>query len=541
MFPFLHDTRAQLPDPEQAAGELGQKGAYLRWAAGLSERVPPGFVVPCAHAAGLTDRDAGAVSDLRSALERLCAQLGPDARLAVRSSPSYSLPGALLSVLDLPVGSDADARLDAVLAAVDRVLESARKKPALDQRAAMSMRPSSGAEVAVVVQVMINVASNQDFGAVAFSHDPATGAPGLLGELALGQPAAAVVSGRRRPQPLALRNARPGQEAECLEGRAPDVYAQVVALTQRLSDAADQPLELELVFAHGELWVVQARPLVLSPRGKLAVLLSALENGRPSVQRLVAELPVKDLARLIELRVSDRTLLSATVVARGLAASPGVVTGRLVFDLEEATRRGPHESIVLVRRDALPEDVAAFRAAKAVITTSGGLTSHASVIARGLRIAAVIGCSDLRLDARAGCLRQVSTDPEAPPVAQANDLVTVDGHRGLVFAGEISALPVVPPELAQVCVRLKGHRVRQLFALGPSVASDYAYEQCSLDGVWDAQRHTHVRGSAADGAVTIHDDLPTDSAFHGQSPSEAVACRPEHAAAWALFLAREHK
>ncbi len=516
---------------------LGQKGAWLRWLAAQGERVPEGFIVPVEMAKALRDRDPTCVAELEAALSAL---RGKGNALAVRASPVYSLPGALLTVLDLTVAGDLAALVARVLEAIDRVLLSASSSAACNQLAAQSAEPLRTPWLAVIVQVMINVKNIDDFGAVAFTHDPARGELGLVGEYAPGQATAVVVSGRARPEPLARAGSRPGRENTCLEVAQPQAFQRVSELSARLANAADEPLDLELVMASGELWIVQARPLVLSVRAALRVALEAARGKRASLSRLLRRITAKDLASLVEARLPEPAQLSNTkILARGLAASPGVASGRLVFELDDAIARAALEPVVLVRRDALPDDIAAFRAARAIITTSGGLTSHAAVIARGLRVPAAIGCADLRIDVKSRCLVGTTELGATEVIARENDRVTVDGHRGIVYAGALPSVPVVAPELRALCNELRSHRRTSLLALGPSIAADRAYEECALDGIWDAQTATDVRGSATASHVHIAADFATDALSVGQPIHAAIACPPEHAPAWVLWLASQ--
>ncbi len=523
---------SQAGDSEDESARLGQKGAWLRWLVAQGERVPDGFVIPAEIAPRLRAREPVYVAELQAALEALAAK---GRALAVRASPVFSLPGALLTELNL--ASDADALTATLLAAIDRVLLSAQAPAARDQLAAVGIDPGATPWLAVVVQVMVHVAEASDFGAVAFTHDPARGEPSLLGEYAPGQATAIVVSGRGRPLPLTRAATRPGREEACLEVAQPQAFKRVRDVCDRLAKRAGEPLELELVVTQGEPWVVQARPLVLSARAALRVALDALRDDHASASRLLRRISPDDLVPFMETRLPEPAhLTGAVIVARGLAASPGVATGRLVFGLEQVIARAALEPVVLVRRDALPEDIAAFRAACAVVTTSGGLTSHAAVIARGLRVPAAIGCADVRLDAKSGCLVRLSEFGAGEVVAREGDLVTVDGHRGVLYAGAVPTVLVVAPELRTLCLALRPRRSISLLVIGPSAAAERAYEECALDGIWDPASNTCVRGPATTKSVQVVDERPTDSLHVGLLQVAAIACLPEHAPNWALWL-----
>ena len=153
----------------------------------------------------------------------------------------HSLPGALLTVLDLEVAGTTELT-ESVLVALDSVLQSATSSATLEQLRARDLDVQMGPWVGVVVQWVASVQRADDFGAVAFTHDPARGAAGVAGEFALGQPISQVVSGRQRPEPMTRAASRPGREGTCLEVAYPDAFQRVRDLCVRLSERADEPL-----------------------------------------------------------------------------------------------------------------------------------------------------------------------------------------------------------------------------------------------------------------------------------------------------------
>ncbi|MFT3922460.1 MAG: PEP-utilizing enzyme [Myxococcales bacterium] len=467
------------PASELAAHALryGQKAAWLSRALGYACAIPQGVAVSGDEVrAALSGEPA-----VRAALEAALADLRAEGAmgLAVRSSPADSLPGALLTRLG--VASD----LEAVLQGITEVLASDAKPAARAQRAARGIAEESPA-LPILVQRYVEVEGPADFGAVVFTRDPDRGTAGLVGEYLPGLGAEQVVSGKRVPWPLATSaRAQQAQRESSLSVRDPAAYAEIEALAARLEHGFGEPLELEFVRAQGVLWLLQVRPLVMSARALVHVTLEAIEADSPAFRRHAERLLSADLTGLIEREfpapVPDAQGDSAPQL-RGLVASRGVASGVLVTDPERALARAPHEPVILFRNQASPEDVAAFRAASAVVTTSGGLTCHAAVIARGLAVPAVVGCSDVLVDSRAGLVHR-RHDPSAV-VLREGDLVSVDAQRGLVYRGAHQVLPrVVSPELRRLAQELRKLREIALWAYGPPDAALQAKEDAWLDGI----------------------------------------------------------
>jgi phosphohistidine swiveling domain-containing protein len=448
----------------------GQKATLLARAAAQGERVPAGVVLSAVEAAALVAGDARLEARLEASLAWLAA--GGAVRVAVRSSPTLSLPGALLTRLDVP------CEREAVRAALAEVVASTRAPAALDQLRARDLAVPEAAWCGVVVQRYVP-ASAASSGLVACTHNPTSGEPGLFGEYVAHAGAQAVVSGRARPSALSCAAARAGAEHAALERTNPALFAELAGLVARLEAAFEEPLELELAHADGLTWLLQVRPLVLSPRAQARVALAAIEADSPRYAELLRRLIADGLPRLVEVRLPPPERLGKAL-GRGLAASPGVGSGVLVIDLASALERAKSEPVILARRDAVPEDVAAFRASHGVLTTSGGLTSHAAVIARGLRVPAVVGASQLRVDSRQRCLLDAV---DGHVIAREGELVTLDAHRGLLYAGSITAEPAVAaPELGQLLVEARKLRRVPVWVRAPHAQAIALRASFVLDG-----------------------------------------------------------
>jgi len=452
---------------------LGLKASWLGRASLAGERVPPGFCIDAQASADIAAGDDRALARLRASLDVLEASApGEPLRVAVRASPTLSLPGALLTLLDV------SADLETVRAALQKVLASCQLPAVNEQLAAQGLSAPAQPWLAVLVQRYLPVVTSSDFGAVVFTRDPATGERRLRGEYSL-TGVSAVVSGRVRPKPLESNHAGHAGEAESLAVRDPDALAQIKALAQRLSTLFDQPLELELAYLNGEPWLLQARALVLSPRALVKVALDAIDEDSPSYATHLLQLARRGLASFSEYHFSETP--ADALVARGVAASMGAAVGVVVTDVQRAIERAQHEPVVLLRPDAIPEDIAAFRAAKAVVTTSGGLTCHAAVIARGLGVPAVVGCGGVRIDL-AGRQLWGGRDT-AQVVLREGDWVSVDARRGTMYFGQLPVeVRIHDAELRRLFVEIRKLRPTPLWVEGDARLALQLKEDACLDG-----------------------------------------------------------
>jgi phosphoenolpyruvate synthase/pyruvate phosphate dikinase len=468
-FQSLHAQGASL-------AQHGQKAALLARAVTLGERVPAGFVIDVRQALAL----AQGSSELEHALAQALAWLSESSgvsRVAVRSSPTLSLPGALSTELSVP------CEPAEVLRALRAVLASTGSPSVIEQARATKLALPTAPWCAVLVQAFVEASDVEAAGVVLCTRHPTSGKAVPSGEYVPRAGADQVVSGRVTPRPLALADARRDSEHEALETVNHALFSELCALGARLDQAFDEPLELEIVHAEDVTWLLQVRPLALSPRALAQVALDAIANDSGRYAHWLTRVIDEALPALVEARMPPPEQVgTARMLAKGLAASPGSGTGILVIDLDEALERAQKEPVVLARRDAVPEDVAAFRAAKAVVTTSGGLTSHAAVIARGLRVPAVVGVGRVHVDLKQRCL--VDAHERSRVLAREGDIVSVDGHRGLVYSGQVDLLPAVQAEeLTQLLAEVRKLRRWPLWVRASLDVAGPMRKAFQLDGV----------------------------------------------------------
>jgi len=323
---------------------------------------------------------------------------------------------------------DVRQQLLTALAAMARVWNAPRAKT---QRKIQGAPEDAG--LALIVQVMVFGNAGEDSGVGrAWSRHPQTGAAAMAGEF-LAQAQGPDLASRLRPI-LPLRNGG----GESLQSLMPATYSAleqgVAALEVRLRDA----VEVEFTVEHGRLWFLSARPGKRSTAASLQIVTDFVKAGAMSEEEALLRVDPLSLDQLLHSTIDPDA--KRTVVASGLPASPGAVSGQIIFDAEEARALAADGMrVILVRPETLPEDIRGLHAAEGVLTTRGGMTSHAAVIARGMGKPCVSGASALRIDAKAGTL-------SAPGLTlKRGDIITLDGSTGQVLKGTVE---IRAPELS---------------------------------------------------------------------------------------------
>ncbi len=311
--------------------------------------------------------------------------------------------------------------------AIEAVFRSWNGKRAIEYRKQYRITPdlARGTAVTIVTMVFGNL-GNESATGVLFTRDPSTGSPGLYGDYLTNAQGEDVVAGIRTPKPIAD-----------LQKEMPDVYANLEKTSQKLENHYREPQDIEFTIERKALFFLQTRAAKMGPMGAVRAAVDMVHEGVISKQEALLRISPEQLEQLLHPRVdpSNRT----APVAVGVPAAPGAASGKVVFDADTAvewTKKG--EKVILVREETKPEDVHGFFAAQGVLTSRGGKTSHAAVVARGIGKPCIVGCSSLSIYQQSRLLRVGVTT-----IAQ-GDTITVDGSTGMVFLG---AVPLLQPEL----------------------------------------------------------------------------------------------
>ena len=327
---------------------------------------------------------------------------------------------------------------DQLWGAIGAVIRSWNNPRAKAYRRINNLPEGGGTAVTVQAMVFGNLGETSATG-VAFTRHPSTGENILWGEFLPNAQGEDVVSGMRTPQDLTETARREtGSEAPSLEAAMPEVYAEFRAVCAALERHHHDVLDLEFTIERGRLWMLQARPAKRTIHAALKTAVDMAHEGLITRAEAVARIEPRMLEQLLHPTIDADS--GSDIFARGLPASPGAASGTVVFTSEEAEiARTQGRKVILVRVETSPEDVHGMHAARGILTTRGGMTSHAAVVARGMGKPCVCGAGTIRVDFHAG------TMSAGGRTIRRGDMITIDGGTGQVLVG---AVPLREPELS---------------------------------------------------------------------------------------------
>jgi pyruvate,orthophosphate dikinase len=274
---------------------------------------------------------------------------------------------------------------------------------------------------------------------VAFTRDPSTGANLFYGEYLVNAQGEDVVAGIRTPQHLTIDGKQAQKsDAPAMEEVMPEVFKQLCGVRETLEKHYRDMQDIEFTVQRGKLYMLQTRNGKRTAKAALKIAVDMVRDGLIDKKEAVARIVPASLDQLLHPTLDPKA--ERKVIAKGLPASPGAASGKAVFSADEAeTRARTGEKVILVRRETSPEDIHGMHAAEGILTSTGGMTSHAAVVARGMGKPCVAGAGDVRIDARAGTLTVRGT------TVKAGDQMTLDGSTGEIMLGIV---PTVQPELS---------------------------------------------------------------------------------------------
>ncbi|MGD9536494.1 MAG: pyruvate, phosphate dikinase [Alphaproteobacteria bacterium] len=353
--------------------------------------------------------------------------------------------------LDAPFPQDVRGQL---WGAIRAVFDSWMNARAITYRKLHNIPDSWGTAVNVQAMVFGNMGQDCATG-VAFTRDPSTGEKAIYGEYLVNAQGEDVVAGIRTPQPLteAARRANRAGGAS-LETAMPPVFRELEAVFARLEGHYRDMQDIEFTVQKGKLWLLQTRTGKRTARAALKIATDMVAEGLIKEADAVRRIDPQALEQLLHPALDPSA--PRELIARGLPASPGAAVGKVALSADEATDLAAKgEAVILVRAETSPEDIHGMHAAKGILTSRGGMTSHAAVVARGMGRPCITGASELRIDEAKRCVSVAGL------VINAGDIITIDGTRGEVIKG---AVPTVEPVLGGDFQTLMGwaDRIRSL-------------------------------------------------------------------------------
>ncbi|NKE44992.1 pyruvate, phosphate dikinase [Roseomonas frigidaquae] len=290
---------------------------------------------------------------------------------------------------------------------------------------------------AVNVQAMVFGNMGEDCATgVCFTRDPSTGENFFYGEYLINAQGEDVVAGIRTPQPMAESRAKPGERS--MELAMPNAYAELVAVREKLEKHYADMQDIEFTVQQNKLYMLQTRNGKRTAAASLKIAVDMAREGLIDRTEAIKRVDPKALDQLLHPTLDPKAARKA--LAKGLPASPGAACGVIVFSADEAEARAAKgEAVILVRIETSPEDIHGMHAAKGILTTRGGMTSHAAVVARGMGRPCVAGAGSITVD-YAG-----QTLTAGGKRMAAGDTMTLDGATGEVFAGTVA---MIEPQLS---------------------------------------------------------------------------------------------
>ena len=358
-----------------------------------------------------------------------------------------------------------------LIMARDAVFNSWNNPRAITYRKLNDIPGSLGTAVNVQAMVYGNMGDTSATG-VGFTRDPSTGAKLFYGEYLTNAQGEDVVAGTRTPRPITN-----------LDKEMPEVYRQLREITSKLERHYRDVQDFEFTVQEGKLFMLQTRTGKRTAHAAVKIAVDMVQEGLITKEEAVLRVEPASLDQLLHPVIDPRAKVE--VIARGLPASPGAASGKVVFTADEAVRLAKKEKVILVRPETTPDDIHGMDAAKGILTARGGMTSHAAVVARGMGKPCVAGCESIRVDLKAEKFFV------GKYTIKLGDFITIDGGTGRVIIGKVQTKD-------------------------PEVSGDFG----TLMKWADEVRTLGVRANA---------DIPRDAKMARQFGAEGIGlCRTEH-------------
>lgn len=332
-----------------------------------------------------------------------------------------------------------------LLGAITAIFKSWENPTATSYRQLHAIPETLGTAVSIQAMVFGNI-DNTSASGVMFTRNPLTGEKALHGEFLIQAQGEDIVAGIKTPRALTakdrlIRNSR----LASMEEAFPEAFQELSKIQACIENHFRDMQDIEFTIEQGRLWILQTRPGERSPEAKIRIAVDMANEGLITTQEAVIRANPNDLTTLLHPIIDPEA--ERAQIASGLPASPGAVTGCISFDTEEAVALAETgENVILVRKETSTEDIRGIHAARGVLTTRGGVTSHAAIIARGLGRPCVTGAVEVSIDFEKKLLIA------GPHKIMAGESITIDGGDGQIYLG---AVPIVDPSISSHLASLK--------------------------------------------------------------------------------------
>ncbi len=322
--------------------------------------------------------------------------------------------------------------------AIKAVFDSWNNPRAIKYREINKIPEDYGTAVNIVAMVFGNMGDTSGTG-VAFTRNPSTGENVFYGEYLKNAQGEDVVAGIRTPQPL-TKAQKTSDDQTSLEEEFPEVYEQLLKVRDILEKHYRDMQDIEFTIENGRLWMLQTRAGKRTAKAAVKIAVDMVKEGLITKEEALLRVDPFLINQLLHPMIDEedrkKAIAEGRLIAKGLPAAPGAVSGKVVFtadDAVELTEKG--EKVILVRHETSPEDIHGMHAAEGILTARGGMTSHAAVVARGMGKTCIVGAESIHVDYDRREFRVGDV------VVKEGDVITIDGSSGEVFHGEIKTIP----------------------------------------------------------------------------------------------------
>ncbi|RUM86975.1 MAG: pyruvate, phosphate dikinase [Thermovibrio sp.] len=322
--------------------------------------------------------------------------------------------------------------------AIKAVFDSWNNPRAIKYREINKIPEDYGTAVNIVAMVFGNMGETSGTG-VAFTRNPSTGENTFYGEYLKNAQGEDVVAGIRTPQPL-TKAQKTSEEQTSLEEEFPEVYRELLKIRDILEKHYRDMQDIEFTIENGRLWMLQTRSGKRTARAAVKIAVDMVKEGLITKEEALLRIDPLLINQLLHPMLDEedrkRAIEEGRLIARGLPAAPGAVSGKVVFSADEAVELAEKgEKVILVRHETSPEDIHGMHAAEGILTARGGMTSHAAVVARGMGKTCIVGAESIHVDYEKEEFRVGDV------VVKKGDVITIDGTTGEIFHGELKTIP----------------------------------------------------------------------------------------------------
>jgi len=460
--------------------ELGNKGANLVIMSRLGQPVPPGFVISISAWRVFSDNGTLPEDEIQTGIRWLEEVIGRKFEggglmVSVRSSGPVSMPGMMDTVLNV-------ADRETLYGSVKEIFESWYSPRAIEYRRLNDIPGDLGTSAIVQAMVMGNAGDKCGTG-VLFTRNPNSGLDELFGEYMENAQGEDLVSGSRTPDPLSK-----------LHDTQPEIYDELYDKVKSLEKHYAEMQDIEFTVEHGKLYILQTRSGKRTGPAAVRIAVEMANEGMISREEALMRVTPDQLDVILHKSIDRPERFEPFL--RGLAAAPGAVTGHVIFDTMEAARKAADMSIVLVRPETTPDDIHGIAAAHGVLTSRGGLSSHAAIVTRAMGKPCVTGAEDADVDVEAGTLTVGDT------VVKHGDVITMDGATGAVYKGELPMVEgAATVELDELLAWANDVKRLGTWANGETVEMIRAAQQFGAEGIGLARTERQFDAPESLGAV----------------------------------------